>query len=114
MRTKCNCQIKGSVEEKRILDAEKFLKAINNKNRLRIVCLLKNQTLTVGELQKQLQLPQNMTSHNIAILKKLNLLIEQREGQFRKYKINQNVFGGYIECFSEIVGISMGMQDTLE
>lgn len=103
---KCNCMGKGSLEGKNVLDMEKFLKAISNKNRLKIVCLLKDQTMTVGELQKNLQLPQNMTSHNIAILKKLNLLIEQREGQFRKYNINQDVFGEYLRCFGNIVGIN--------
>ena len=105
MVNKCNCQIKGSKEESNMLDIEKFLKAINNKNRLKIVCLLKDKILTVGELQKQLQLPQNMTSHNISILKKLNLLIEQREGQFRKYTVNKDVFNEYIKCFNEIVGL---------
>lgn len=103
--TKCGCQIKGSAEYRRISDVEKFLKALNNKHRLKIVCLLKNTVMTVGELQKQLQLPQNMTSHNISILKKLNLLIEQREGQFRKYTVNKDVFNEYINCFNEIVGL---------
>lgn len=102
---KCDCQVKGTKGYDNLLKTEKFLKAINHKHRLMILCFLKDEMHTVGEIQERLKLPQNMTSHNIAILKKLDLLKEKKEGQFRKYTVNQRVFKNYLQHFCEIIGI---------
>lgn len=102
MGTQCNCKLKGSTEHAQILNTEKFLLAVHDKSRLRILCLIKDETLTVSEIQKHLSLPQNMTSHHLAKLKKIGLLNEIRDGQFRKYTVNKTVFDSYIEIFKNI------------
>lgn len=102
MGIQCNCKIKGSEEHYQILQTENFLLAVHDKSRLRILCLIKDEVLTVGEIQKHLGLPQNMTSHHLAKLKKLDLLIEKRDGQYRKYTVNKKVFNSYIKIFKNI------------
>lgn len=108
MGTQCNCKQKGSVEYSQILETEKFLLAVHDKSRLRILCLIKDEILSVGEIQKHLNIPQNMTSHHLAKLKKLDLLIESREGQFRKYTVNKKVFNSYIKIFKNIAQTKKG------
>lgn len=95
----CNCQTKGSAEYNQILLTEKFLLAVHDKTRLRMICLIKDDFMTVGEIQRSLNIPQNMTSHHLAKLKKLDLLIEKRDGQFRRYTLNQKKFNDCLGIF---------------
>jgi len=81
-----------------------FLKTVSDQNRLRILQVLGKKTLTVGEIYKKLNLPQNLTSHHISRLKKVELLNEKREGTFRIYSVNNKKLKEYSKLFQELLG----------
>ncbi len=69
-------------------DVENFLKVMADGNRMKIVSVLGRETLSVTQIHKKLKLPQNLTSHHISRLKKIDLLKEKKEGTFRLYSVN--------------------------
>ena len=81
-----------------------FLRTVSDQNRLRILQVLGKKTLTVGEIYKKLGLPQNLTSHHISRLKKVDLLNEKREGTFRMYSVNTKKLKEHAKSFQELLG----------
>jgi len=76
-------------------DLAKFLRIIGDDNRLRILCLLKNGELCVCEIYKNLDLPQNLVSSHLKILKDLGLLKVRQEWKRNYYLINKPSFKKY-------------------
>lgn len=72
-----------------LVDAKKFLAALADTNRLKIMALVKNKELSVTQIYEALKIPQNLASHHISQLKRNGLLVERREGTFRFYIANQ-------------------------
>lgn len=65
------------------------LKAIAEENRLEIVKLLSEQSLCVCEIEKELQLPQNLVSHHLSTLKKAGVIENCRCGKNNYYSLNK-------------------------
>ena len=87
------------------LKVDKFLKVVADNNRLRILCILGDQTMNVTDIYKKLKLPQNLTSHHISKLKELELLNEKREGTFRNYSVNKKKLKEYNNSFKDLLKI---------
>ncbi len=68
--------------------ASALLKAMANDNRLRILCLLDGQELSVTELNQQLALSQSALSQHLAILRHENLVSTRRSSQTIYYSLN--------------------------
>ncbi|QFT85132.1 Biofilm growth-associated repressor [Halomonas sp. THAF12] len=68
--------------------ASALLKAMANDNRLRILCLLDGQELSVTELNHQLALSQSALSQHLAILRRENLVSTRRASQTIYYSLN--------------------------
>jgi len=98
-----NCCQKNSKELKEILKLKDFLKIISDTNRLRILCLLAKKDLCVCEIFEALKLPQNLTSHHLAKLKKLSLVEERKDGTFIIYSINKEILKQYKTLFDKII-----------
>ena len=65
---------------------------MSDKNRLKIVCFLKNSEKCVCEIVDFLELPQNLVSHHLKILRNQNILKTRKEGLKVYYSINdQNI-----------------------
>ncbi len=84
------------------MDLKKFLSATADLSRLRILYLTRKEYLTVTQIHETLGIPQNLASHHIAQLKKIDLLIEKREGTFRFYKLNEKQMRKYSKEFAEL------------
>ncbi len=70
------------------MQPEQVLKALSDITRLRIVHLIKqNNELCVCELTEALHIIQPKISRHLAILRKLGLLSDRREGQWIFYSI---------------------------
>ena len=80
-----------------------FLETIGAGNRLKILCLLKQQKRCVCEICKILQLPQNLVSHHLKVLKNYNFLSSEKEGVKIFYSLNQKVVNKYLKLFNEIL-----------
>jgi biotin operon repressor len=65
-----------------------FFKAMSNESRLKIVALLADQEMTVGELAQRLELKEPTVSEHLAQLREAGLVIMRAEGNFRIYSFN--------------------------
>lgn len=57
-----------------------FLKVISEENRLKILCILRKQEKCVCEIWQFLDLPQNLISHHLKVLKDSGLIDSRKEG----------------------------------
>lgn len=77
MKFNC-CQTKKSKKDlKKVID---FLKIIAEENRLKILCILQEKELCVCDIWNHLDLPQNLVSHHLKVLKNFRLVSSRKEG----------------------------------
>ena len=69
-----------------------LFKTLADPNRRRILQLLKEKDMTVTELLVHFDITQASLSHHLNILKRANLVTDNRRGQFVCYSLNQSVF----------------------
>ncbi|NJE31015.1 ArsR family transcriptional regulator [Thermococcus sp. 18S1] len=74
----------------------KFLKAISNPLRFRILKLLKDNWMCVCLISKILEQDQTLVSHHLRTLKALNLIEERKEGKMHFYRTNKDVLEEYL------------------
>src|SRR5690554_3292080 len=67
--------------------ATALLKALANDNRLRILCLLEANELSVSELNQKLSLSQSALSQHLAILRREGLVSTRRASQTIYYSL---------------------------
>ena len=79
----------------------KFLGVISEKNRFRILRLLKNKEMCVCEICEALKLPQNLVSHHLKILKNLGLISSKKEGVKIFYKTNKKTIKEYLKLMNK-------------
>lgn len=72
-----------------------FLKIISEENRLKILCLLREEEKCVCDIWQYLDLTQNLTSHHLKVLKDFGLVSSRREGLKVIYSINKRVIKKY-------------------
>jgi len=87
---KKNCCI-GKAVDKKLQDAVQFLKIIAEENRLKILCFLLHSEQCVGDIWNYLNLPQNLTSHHLKVLKNFGLIIARKEGLNVYYCVDHKV-----------------------
>lgn len=66
-----------------------FLKAISDKNRLSILKYLAGGEKCVCEIWEDIDLPQNLVSHHLKVLKKLDLITSKKRGLKVIYRLNK-------------------------
>lgn len=67
--------------------AARFLKVLGNEKRLRILCRLNNNELSVGDLQEAVGLSQSALSQHLARLRRERLVRTRRESQTIYYSL---------------------------
>lgn len=97
---KC-CKSKKTNEE--INHLVNFLKAISEENRLRILCALKRRKLCVCEIWQILDLPQNLVSHHLKVLKDFGLVNSEKEGKKVIYSLDQKNTQKYLISISKFI-----------
>ena len=70
-------------------ESTNIFKALSDKNRLRILKMLQIKPLCVCEITEILQLAASTVSQHLSILKKEGFLLEDRDGKWVNYLINQ-------------------------
>ncbi|UCH15827.1 MAG: winged helix-turn-helix transcriptional regulator [Bacteroidales bacterium] len=82
----------------------KYLKAIADPTRLKIIKLLNsNKPLCVNAIAKRLNLTQSAISQHLRILRQLNLVSGNKMGYYIHYQINKNEMTKFSRLFSEII-----------
>lgn len=74
-------------------------KALADKNRRKILEVLKKKDMTVNEIGKYLKVTGATLSHHLDILKRANLVVSERKGQFISYSLNTSVFEEVMKIF---------------
>jgi len=69
-----------------------IFQALSDKSRRKILEILKDKDMTVGEIGKRFDFTAATLSHHLDILKRANLVITERKGQFIEYSLNTSVF----------------------
>lgn len=70
-----------------------FCKAMADESRLKIVGLLSTAERSVQQLASALELKEPTVSHHLAVLRQLDLVRMRADGNFRWYRLNQEVLG---------------------
>lgn len=78
----------------------KFLKIIADKNRLQIICMLNKGERCVCEIWQNLDLPQNLISHHLKVLKDFKLLKSRKDRTKVIYSINKKTVNKYHSLLS--------------
>lgn len=73
------------------MDLIQILKALSDETRVRILNLLMNTDLCVGEIEYLLKLNQSNTSRHLSALKNASLITYEKNAQWIYYSINRDV-----------------------
>lgn len=69
-------------------EAIQLLKALSNRNRLMVLCILSEGELSVGELLESVPLSQSALSQHLAVLRRDGLVTTRRESQTVHYSLD--------------------------
>ncbi len=98
---KCFCKTNQST--KQLSETVSFLKAVSDENRLKIICFLKEGEKCVCEIVDFLELPQNLVSHHLRVLRNQNILISKKNGLKVFYSINEKNISDIINFFNFLI-----------
>ncbi|OGG85902.1 hypothetical protein A2392_00635 [Candidatus Kaiserbacteria bacterium RIFOXYB1_FULL_46_14] len=73
-------------------------KAVGDKNRYKLICLLGSSTegMNVGAMTKKLKLTQPTVTHHLNILREVNAVNREERGRERIYRLNRSA-----HCFED-------------
>lgn len=99
MKPNC-CKNKLEVDIKQAME---FLQIISEENRLKILCILRDGEKCVCEIWQFLNLPQNLVSHHLKVLKDFGLISSKKEGLKVFYKLNQEILARHTELLNKFL-----------
>ena len=70
-----------------------LFKALNDETRRQIIDLLKEKDMNAGEIADQFNISKPSISHHLDILKRADLIIGEKQGQFIVYSLNTTILG---------------------
>lgn len=79
-------------------------KALSDSTRRRILELLGERSMTAGEIADCFNISKPSISHHLNILKKADLVSDERRGQNIYYTLNTTVFQSLVKWFYETFG----------
>ncbi|SIS47214.1 transcriptional regulator, ArsR family [Zobellia uliginosa] len=68
-----------------------LFKALNDETRRRIIELLKDKDMNAGEIADEFNISKPSISHHLDILKRADLIISEKKGQFVEYSLNTSI-----------------------
>lgn len=66
-------------------------KALSDKNRRKILEILKGKDMTVNEIKSHFRITEASLSHHLDILKRARLVVSERNGRYMFYSLNTSV-----------------------
>ncbi len=84
------------------MDVE-VMKALSDRNRLRIVEMLSDGELCACRLLEELDITQPTLSHHMSILCRSGLVNVRKEGQWSHYSLDREAFAGIASFFQSLI-----------
>ncbi|MEF8847137.1 MAG: metalloregulator ArsR/SmtB family transcription factor [Candidatus Paceibacterota bacterium] len=97
------CYKKSSPGYGEVKKTVQFLNTVSEENRLRIICLLKDEEKCVCEINESLDLSQNLVSHHLQKLKEENLIELREEGTKHFYSLNEKRLKKYLKLLNKFL-----------
>lgn len=82
-------------------EAARLMRALSNENRLLILCYLQGREMSVGELNRSLELSQSALSQHLAVLREQGLVQTRRESQTIFYRLEDSAAMSIIELLHD-------------
>ena len=82
-----------------------FLKALSDPNRLHIVYCLSQGERCVCDIYEALNLPQNLVSHHLKVLKEAGIVEARRDGTWIRYRLNEKKIADYQRTLAKALKI---------
>jgi DNA-binding transcriptional ArsR family regulator len=79
-------------------------KALADPNRREIIRLLKEKSMTAGEIADKFNISKPSISHHLSILKQADLVDDERKGQNIVYSLNTSVFEEIMRMLIDLFG----------
>ncbi len=83
-------------------EAAQLLKALSNRSRLMVLCILSEGELSVGELQERVPLSQSALSQHLAVLRRDQLVSTRRQSQTIYYTLQNDKAARVIALMYEL------------
>lgn len=80
-----------------------LLKAVSEENRLKILCILKHGERCVCDIWEYLDMPQNLVSHHLKILRDAGLVASRRDGVKIIYSLNQKKVSSFMNLLTTFI-----------
>ena len=103
--------VKRLNKEVDVLINDKVFKALADKNRRKILQLLKKKEMNAGEIAEHFSISKPSISEHLKILKNADLIGYEKQGQFIKYFINTSVVEDFIGSILELFGGNKEVED---
>ncbi|KQC09567.1 MAG: hypothetical protein APR54_12680 [Candidatus Cloacimonas sp. SDB] len=81
---------------------DKVFKAISDKNRRKIISLLRKRDMTAGEIADQFNISKPSVSEHLKILKNADLINSEKRGQYIIYFLNLTILQEIVTYFLQI------------
>ncbi|MCP4677512.1 MAG: winged helix-turn-helix transcriptional regulator [Deltaproteobacteria bacterium] len=89
------------------MTADKVFKALSDKNRRKIISLLRQREMTAGEIAKHFNISKPSISEHLKILRNADVVYSEKQGQFVTYYLNTTVF-------QDLISFLIGLSDDKE
>lgn len=83
---------------------DKVFKALADKNRRKIITLLKEKELNAGEIAHNFQISKPSISEHLKILKNADLIGSEKQGQYVRYFLNASILEEIMASLMDIFG----------
>ena len=96
--------LKSGLEESFLEKSTEVLRAVAHPIRLTIIDLLSaNDSMTVTDIHKTINIEQAIASHHLRILKDKRIVIANRVGKNTFYALRTKAFGSLIDTLKEVI-----------
>jgi len=90
------------ISEKELYEAYKlFFNTFSSKQRLKILNLLRKNSMNVSEIQKETNFEQSVVSHNLRRLKSCGFIKQEIKGKYRYYKVNDKTIKNIMDLIDK-------------
>lgn len=106
MRSKLEKSIENIDEYRYNVSVDKIFKALADKNRRKILTLLKNRELSVSEILENFDIGQATISNHLSILRKAGLVRFTVKGKLRVYRLDYELFSAFIKQINNFLDVN--------